>query len=116
MNYFYPFLNIVLATVFFIVATIVGGALVAEADSQRKFDWDILKASLIKYGIILLMAILMYIGGYFGDEILKDYTTEYVNLKSLVSLGLATYAINRAADATKHWVTIMKINLKKDEE
>lgn len=106
------FICIVVATVFFIAATVVGGAVKASADN--KFELSILRDSLIKYLFILIVAVLLYAGGYFGDEVLKDYTTDYINVKNLVAIGLATYAINRAADATKHWIEL--IGLKADKE
>ncbi len=106
------FIYIVLATVFFIAATVVGGAV--KASAENTFDFTILRDSLIKYAFILIVAVLLYAGGYFGDEVLKDYTTEYINVKNLVAIGLATYAINRAADATKQWIEL--IGLKADKE
>ncbi len=101
------FIYIVLATMFFITANILGGA--TEAIAENKFDWSVLRDSLIKYFVILFIALLLYAGGFFGDEVLKDYTTEYINVKNLVATGLAVYAANRALDATKKWITLIEM-------
>ncbi len=108
------FIYIVLATVFFIIANILGGA--TEAIAENKFDWTVLKDSLIKYLVILFIAALLYAGGYFGDEVLKDYTTDYINVKNLVATGLAVYAANRALDASKKWITLIELKAGEDNE
>lgn len=95
------FIYIVVATVFFIVANVVAGIWIAE--KQGKFDWNVLKQSLFKYLGIIIVAILLYGGGYFSDEVLKEFVTDVVNVKNLVALGLATYAVNRANDAIANW-------------
>lgn len=107
------FIYIVVATMFFIIANILGGA--TEAIAENKFDWSVLRDSLTKYIVILFIALLLYAGGYFGDEVLKDYTTEYINVKNLVAIGLATYAINRATDATKHWIELIGLKANKED-
>lgn len=107
------FIYIVITTVFFIAANIVGG--IANAAHENEFNLNILRDSLIKYGLILLVAALMYGGGYFGDEVLGDFVTDWLNVKNLVALGLATYAANRAADATKNWVALTEIKSTQEE-
>lgn len=107
------FLNIVIATVFFIAANVLGGSF--EAIAENEFNLNILRDSLIKYAVILLIAILLYAGGYFGDEVLKEYTTEYLNIKNLVAVGLAAYAVSRATDATNHFINLVGLKIKEDE-
>lgn len=110
------FMNIVIATVFFIAANVLGGALNARAEDGNEFEMAILRDSLIKYLAILVIAGLLYAGGYFGDEVLKDYTNEYVNIKNIVAIGLAAYAVDRAADATGHWIKLVGLKIKKEED
>lgn len=108
------FINIVFATVLFIIANIVAGVWIAER--QDKFDWSIFKQSLFKYAGIIVVAILLYAGGYFSDEVLKEFVTDTLNIKNLVSLGLATYAVNRANDAIKNWYILTELNNQSEVE
>lgn len=101
------YIGIVVATVFFIVANIIGGVLLANREG--KFEWKILGESLIRYAGILFVAILLYVGGYFGDEALNEYVTDVMNIKNLVSMGIAYYAAERLYDAAKTFLELLDL-------
>lgn len=86
-----------LSTPIFMIANALGGVLIAE--SKNEFKWEVLKASLIKYLGLLLMAVLLYAGGYLSEKAIEQILNVQLHIKDLILLGIATLALSYAIQA-----------------
>lgn len=86
-----------IATPIFMLANMLGGALIAE--SKDKFKLEVLRTSLIKYAGLLLMAVLLYAGGYLSEKAIEQILNVQLHIKDLILLGIATLAASYAIQA-----------------
>lgn len=90
---------LVLSVPFLMAANIVGGALVA--DFKGKFEWGVVKRSVVKYGGLLVMGGLLYAGGKLSTEGFKQALDVELYLDEIVLVGIATYGLTYATQAVQ---------------
>lgn len=105
---------IMIAIPVFMVANMVGGAIIAE--SFQEFDVKILKASIYKYLALLVMALLIYIGGILAEPALNEIIQANLQIVTLLQLGLATVCGKYAFQAVAKFIQVTGIKLNKEEE
>lgn len=108
-NDFLKLTSIVTATIFFMIANIIASSIIASKDSL--FDIELFKSSLVKYFGVLIIGIFLYFGGYFGDEILNGITTDVLNSKNLVLVGIASVALKYAVESLSKWKTLTEMKI-----
>lgn len=105
---------IMIAIPVFMVANMVGGAIIAE--SFQEFDVKILKASIYKYLALLVMALLIYIGGALAEPALNEIIQANLQIVTLLQLGLATVCGKYAFQAVAKFIQVTGIKINKEEE
>lgn len=94
------FLLIIVTTLCLLIANIILGSQLAR--EANKFDLSLLGQSFIKYFWFIVVSLLIYLAGYFGDElfvlVLGNTISDIPVLKSFVSLGLVYYAYLKALE------------------
>lgn len=105
---------IMVAIPVFMVANMVGGAIIAE--SFDEFDITILKASIYKYLALLGMALLIYIGGALAEPALNEIIQANLQIVTMLQLGLATICGKYAFQAVAKFIQVTGIKLNKEEE
>lgn len=100
--------SIMVATPIFMLANMLGG--MALAGFKDKFDWEVVKVSIIKYIFILLIAGMLYVGGRLSNQALLDFAQIDVGFDVVISLGIATLGGSYAAQAVNKFYKLVGVS------
>lgn len=108
------FVTLVLSAPFFMFANMIGGAMLADYDGD--FDEEVLRAGLIKYLGLVVIAILLYIGGHLADAGIKEALDIDLHISDIILVGFATYGSTYALQAIDKFNKLAKVQTNTDFE